>query len=296
MGTNGSSLEGVQIEEIEGRQYTCVKSVAAPTALILCLHGGKGSAKHFRDSVGHQFEATPGILVVYPDGGVKGGGWSDGRVAGDTRSEVEFLTKIISREKARFPSIRQVCCTGMSNGAMMTFAMMREHTGLIDCYAPVCGLLPRWTDGSSLPANIQGAKVVLIVGMQDRFIPVGGGAVGRVLRSQQSLQGGALKPWEQRREARVKEIRGEVRSLEDTCGALEAMLGVRISDRKPLGSGRTYSAEERKSEDGRLRVITVQEMGHSWPGSVGFATWIPGVGTTATFSAGEEILATLLND
>ena len=153
----------------------------------------------------------------------------------------------------------------------MTFTMMRHHTpGLIDCYAPVCGLLPKYPDGNSLPAggvDFEHAQVVLIVGMQDALIPIDGGKAGR---------------------------RGEVQSLTGTCEALEAMLGVQLGPPTRLESERTYTGEQRSSLDGRLRVITVQETGHAWPGGKGLGAWLPGVGKMATFSAGDEILRTFL--
>eukprot|EP00035_Acanthoeca_spectabilis_P003036 m.90865 g.90865 ORF g.90865 m.90865 type:complete len:298 (+) comp11894_c0_seq1:57-950(+) len=266
------------------------------TAFLLCLHGRGGTGLGFRKSVGHQFESTPGLLVVYPDGLARG--WNDGRHGASVTSsadDVAFLTALINGEKERCPSIRRVCCTGMSNGAFMTFAMMRDPTGLIDCFAPVCGLLPKWSAPLALPPHAaDGVSVVLIVGLLDKLVPVCGGAVGRVMRSEQSLQGGGLQRWEVAKERKQIDARGEVSSLHDTTEALKAMLGVELGEAVRLAAETRYTAMEQASANGRLRVITVEETGHQWPGSVGIPTKLPLTGKTATFSAGAEILKTFL--
>jgi hypothetical protein len=87
----------------------------------------------------------------------------------------------------------------MSNGATMTSTVMRHHVpmGIIGCYAPVYGLLPKYS-------------AVSVVNVQDQLVWSGGGDIGKSGR------------------------RGEVRGLEQTCMALEAMLGVALRPPKRL--------------------------------------------------------------
>ena len=275
---------GQEDAEIEGRRYLRSMSTSdrtQPVAMIVCLHGRFGNRRSFCRAIRHQFEQTPGLLLLFPDGTAFGAGWNDGRVADDT-DDFGFLTKMIAAERARFPSIGRVCCTGMSNGAMMTFEMLRHHAAhnSIDCYAPVCGLLPRWPGDASSRSTLLAAggaserpRVLLIVGMQDRLIPAAGGRVGLGLGRQQ----------------------GEVHSLQVTCDALEDGLGVTLGEGCcRLEAERVHTAEERASADGRLRVIAVQEAGHVWPGCRGLGRWLPGLGAMPTFSAGQEILTSFL--
>jgi poly(3-hydroxybutyrate) depolymerase len=317
-GGDGGEPEVVSLGE---RKYLRVPPANSPTAMVVCLHGHGGSGAQLRKSVGEQFEGVQSLLVVYPDG--IGHAWNDGRKGeqGDgAPDDVAFLTTLITTERQRSPTITRVCCTGMSNGAMMTFRMLRDRADVVDCFAPVCGLLPRWpvagepgVDAVSLPrasaaaavsdaaaaaAGVRGlkTKVVLIVGELDKLVPVCGGAVGRIMRSEQSLRGDGLKAWESKREEKMAERRGEVHSLDATREALEHMLGVAVGAPHRLESEQKYTGEERRSADGRLRILTVKEGGHQWPGSKGASTWLPFTGTVPTFSAGAEILKTFLTD
>eukprot|EP00038_Savillea_parva_P021023 m.33104 g.33104 ORF g.33104 m.33104 type:complete len:395 (-) comp4977_c0_seq1:101-1285(-) len=291
---------------------------AAPTALLICLHGRGGSGEQLRKGVGHQLETRDKLVVVYPDGIDRG--WCDGRMgtsqAGST-TDVDFLSDIVHRERSRHPTLIRVGVCGMSNGAMMTFALMRErHRIPFDCYAPVCGLLPVWPDGVELqsrPAVTASAptasphaaaaaatasealpSVVLMVGRQDKFVPICGGAVARAMRSDASLQGAPLRPWEARREKVKAASHGKVKSLEETVTALEAWLDVRVCERVRLPAEQVYTAWARASDDGRLRVIDVEECGHHWPGTVGVSKWLPLTGKVATFSGGHVILDALM--
>lgn len=302
-GASAAESRGAEVVSLGERRYLRAVRVAAPTAMILCLHGHGGWGAQLRRSIGHQLEHVDGLLVVYPDG--VGRAWNDGRSGDDEPNDVAFLTELIRAERARYPSITRVCCTGMSNGAMMTFRMLRDCPGLIQCFAPVCGLLPRWPsdDGATaltLPSTCEhsalGIKVVLIVGMLDKLVPVCGGAVGRIMRSEKSLRGDGLEGWEARHEAKMSGKRGEVHSLSETCEALERLLGTRLGVPHRLESETTYTGEERRSEDGRLRVLTVREGGHQWPGSMGAGTWLPFTGKVPTFSAGAEILKSFLDE
>lgn len=277
----GGELEVVSLGE---RKYLRVPPAAdnSPTAMVVCLHGHGGSGAQLRKSVGEQFEGVQSLLVVYPDG--IGYAWNDGRKGeqGDgAPDDVAFLTTLITAERQRSPTITRVCCTGMSNGAMMTFRMLRDRADVVDCFAPVCGLLPRWpvagepgveavslprtsaaaaaSDAAAAAAGVRSGlktKVVLIVGELDKLVPVCGGAVGRIMRSEQSLRGDGLKAWESKREEKMAEKRGEVHSLDATREALERMLGVTVGAPHCLESEQKYTGEERQSADGRLRILT----------------------------------------
>lgn len=113
---------------------------------------------------------------------------------------------------------------------------------------------------SSTPWACVVASTVRWTPMTDRHIPAVGGRVGR---------------------------RGEVHSLEATCGALKHALGAMLGEaRRRLEAERVHTAEERASADGCLRVIAVQESGHVWPGcrglGIGLSRFFPGLGAMAT--------------
>ena len=98
---------GQEEAEIEGRRYLRSMSTSdrtQPVAMIVCLHGRFGNGRSFCRAIRHQFEQTPGLLLLFPDGTAFGAGWNDGRVADDT-DDFGFLTKMIAAERARFPSI-----------------------------------------------------------------------------------------------------------------------------------------------------------------------------------------------
>ena len=275
----------------DGREYLRVhpRERESVRVLCVCLHGGYGNFRRFRRDVGEQFEnfERKDAVITYPN--AINGHWNDGRLESDTpRTDVEFLASVIRSERERYRSVRTVVLTGHSNGAMMNFQMMLCAQGLVDVFAPVCGLLPKWQGGMRLPKVVKRVKVILIVGLRDNLIPATGGSVGRFFR------GGATESrWGKRADTRAKRKRGEVRSLSVTCSALERMLGVSLGASKRLESENTYTAKSRTSADGRLRVITIDETGHAWPGSRTSAfSLVMGqvLGQTATFSAGKEIL------
>ena len=113
--------------------------------------------------------------------------------------------------------------------------------------------------------------------MEDALIPLAGGVVIPLAGS-------------------VPGRRGEVCSLEDTCMALEVMLGVTLEAETPFSAEQTYCATERTSIDGRLKVIVIRETGHRWPGAGGLLQQLAGMGKAPTFSAGSEILRMIITD
>jgi len=165
-----------------GREYLRVhpRERESVRVLCVCLHGGYGNFRRFRRAVGAQFEnfERTDAVITYPN--AIDGHWNDGRLASDTpRADVEFLASLIRSERERYRSVRTVVLTGHSNGAMMNFQMMLCAQGLVDVFAPVCGLLPKWQGGVRLPKVVKRVKVILIVGLQDNLIPAAGGSVGR---------------------------------------------------------------------------------------------------------------------
>ena len=273
-----------------GREYLRVhpRERESVRVLCVCLHGAYGNFRRFHRAIGAQFENfEEDAVVTYPN--AINGHWNDGRLEGDTpRTDVDFLASLIRSERERYRSVDTVVLTGHSNGAMMNFHMMLFAQGLVDVFAPVCGLLPKWQGDLRLPKGVKGVKVILIVGLRDNLVPTMGGSVGRFFR------GGATESrWGKRANTRAKRKHGEVRSLSDTCSELERMLGVSLGASKRLESEKTYTANARTSVDGRLRVITIDETGHAWPGSrMAAFSFVMGkaLGPTATFSAGREIL------
>lgn len=270
--------------------------------IFVCLHGGRGNAMRFRRSVGPQFE-NEDALVLYPS--AIHSHWNDGRIdSDDCHRDISFLNAIISNEKMRCPSKCTVVLTGMSNGGLMSFRMMRDHfergKGVVDVYAPVCALLPKWRKEIQLwTTNISGEmnmRIIMIVGMQDTLVPACGGSVGRLTCRTGEESTVLGRRWAARAEKRAKQLRGEVHSLTSTCKVLERMLGVSLDNtKKVFQNERTYTGEQRTSRNGRLRVISIEETGHHWPGSsLRVPSWL--LGKAPTFSAGAEIARFAIED
>ena len=181
--------------EINGRDclfYTpsSVPSGAGRTArvrqlpLVIALHGGLGNAKSIMDATGFNSKADlEEFCVAYPEG-TEGIGptmknrrtWNaSGKCCGVavTRGidDVGWLTGVVSFLSAKYPiDLTRVYVTGMSNGAMMGYALANGSPGLITAVASVAGALLE-TNLSSFART----PVLHIHGKKDDNIPIAGG-------------------------------------------------------------------------------------------------------------------------
>lgn len=150
--------------------------------VITCFHGGAGAAKSAINNYGIVEEAERrGWIAVFPEGtGVLTGTglfglqtWNGGGCCGFAEDndidDVGFFADLLDDLAARYPAnLEQVCSTGMSNGAIMTYRLAVERPDLLAAVAPVAGTLETAAPNVPIP-------VLSIFGLLDQNIPFEGG-------------------------------------------------------------------------------------------------------------------------
>jgi polyhydroxybutyrate depolymerase len=158
--------------------------------LVLVLHGGTGNAVQTEYMTGmSQTADSGGFMAVYPNGtGLLGDrvltwnvGFGFGYALRNNVDDVGFLRQLIGTlERDYSIDARRVYCTGISNGAIMSYRMASEASDLIAAIGAVAGASAgRRSDGAPLlvfPAPANPVSVMEIHGKQDRMIPYDGGA------------------------------------------------------------------------------------------------------------------------
>jgi len=243
---------------VDGRDRTYIVHVpsgydgAAPTPLILALHGGGGAARKMDKLTGlNATSDREGFIVVYPDGVRRH--WNDGRavtereVGGDV-DDVRFLDELCRELGATYNiDPKRVYVVGISNGAMMTFRLAAERP---DLYAAACGVVGGVTEdlvASHPPAGPM--PIMMVVGDEDPLVPYGGGDIKVFGRKR-----GKILP---QREA--------ARWWAKNNGAAEEPVVTELPDRD-AGDGCRVVREEYRSEKGYdVVAVTVRGGGHTWP-------------------------------
>ncbi len=155
-----------------------------PMPLVLAFHGGAGSAEgsvsyfQLNDKADQE-----GFFVVYPQGlgrslaGKTFGVWNAGRCCGknsDKVDDVDFIKRVIEKVKKDFIiDAKRIYATGMSNGAMMSYALACEMSDTIAAIAPV--------GAHDVELNCNPSRAVPILhihGKQDPCAPYAGGSCG----------------------------------------------------------------------------------------------------------------------
>jgi polyhydroxybutyrate depolymerase len=126
------------------RLYRPANAEAQP-ALVLVLHGGGGTSLQAERTYGwNDLADQEGFLVAYPDGRGRtwnSGGGCCGRAAADDVDDVGFLLALIDDlVTAERVDPARVYATGMSNGAMMSYALACS-TDVLAAIAPVAGTM-----------------------------------------------------------------------------------------------------------------------------------------------------------
>ncbi len=150
-----------------------------PVPLVLVLHGGGGTARATRRTMGWDALARrEGFIVAYPQGYERH--WNDGRgdLAVPTVQEgvddVKFLSTLVEHLAGELPiDRRRVYSTGASNGAMMSFRLAVDAPGLLAAISTQIGNLPKEHE-SKTPEPI---PVMMINGTEDPLVPWHGGHV-----------------------------------------------------------------------------------------------------------------------
>lgn len=125
---------------------------AAPTPLVLALHGGGGHAAYMADDekygIGKKADQA-GFIVVFPNGysqrpGGRFATWNAGACCGDARDrpsdDVGFVRAVVAavKEQANVDAAR-VFATGMSNGGMLSHRLACDAPDLFRAVASVAG-------------------------------------------------------------------------------------------------------------------------------------------------------------
>jgi polyhydroxybutyrate depolymerase len=146
-------------------------SAAPGAALVVVLHGARGTARDMRAKLGWDALADrEGLVVAYPDGLDRT--WNAGRCCGSARDrkvdDVGFLDELVATLR-RDDGVGAVYAVGFSNGAMMSYAWACARPGALAGIGPVAGAL---TVDCPAPAPL---TVVAVHGTRDERVPFEGG-------------------------------------------------------------------------------------------------------------------------
>jgi polyhydroxybutyrate depolymerase len=249
------------------REYILdVPKISRPVPLIVALHGGLGSAKQLRKTIGLTALANPnGVAVVYPNGINKG--WNDGRVnrrgqlIRDT-DDVGFIAALVNDLVARgIANPDHIVFSGISNGGHMSLKMACDSTVKTFGVVVVSANIPE-----PLDCTHTSTKFLNIVGTADRLVPMSG---GKILRGSDKSAKFTFENF-----LTTSGCTG-TRSTKLPDIADDAMTSVMVS-----GTG---------CKNGPVAQIIVENGGHAWAGSRGQIEFITGK-PTMDFSATQMLV------
>ncbi|MEM6569796.1 MAG: hypothetical protein AAF957_15405 [Planctomycetota bacterium] len=151
--------------------------------VVVCFHGGGGSARYAIEQYGVAEEARDrGWIAVFPEGtGVFGGPphfrgqtWNGGDCCGyafqNGIDDVQFFVDMLAKLDVTYEAdVSTVCLTGISNGGIMSYRIAVDRPDLVTAIAPVAASL-------QTVAPTQPVSLLVIFGLQDSYIPIGGGS------------------------------------------------------------------------------------------------------------------------
>ena len=221
----------------EYRLYRPADLDRSPT-LVVMLHGGGGSARQAERAYGWDDVADrEGVLVAYPDGVGRtwnAGGGCCGQAARDDVDDVGFLLALIDElVTADDVDPARTYVTGMSNGAMLSYALACS-TGVVAAIAPVAGTM--LADCPS-PGPV---SVLHIHGSADDNVRFDGGLGAGAGRIDGPPVPSVIEQW--------RAVDGCTPPTVTTVGAVQNSV--------------SYCAEGRE-----VQLTTVEGAGHQWPGS-----------------------------
>jgi polyhydroxybutyrate depolymerase len=170
-----------------------------PVPLLLCLHGGGGTAKHMQAFVDFDKIADrDAFIVVYPNGWERG--WNDGRVDIKSKAhnlnmdDVGFISSLIDTLTSKYIiASDRIFITGTSNGGIMSYKLACALGNKIRGIAPVIACMPENLYNEAKPEYP--VKVMIMNGTGDPLVPYNGGYVrvgqqtrGKVVSTKQSAE------------------------------------------------------------------------------------------------------------
>ncbi|MFM7059204.1 MAG: alpha/beta hydrolase family esterase [Planctomycetota bacterium] len=231
-----------------------------PNPLVIMLHGFGGTALNAAKETGWSAQADQqNFMIVYPEATrpdrtrpanfrSNPQAWNDGsgrfHAAAERIDDVAFIETMIDRINNTWKvDADRIFVTGFSNGASMTFRLGAELPQRFAAIAPVAGTC--WTEhvGPS-PA----VSLCYITGTADSLNPLDGGYPKLAFGGKE--QGGQPKP-----------------PVQTFIDRWSSELNCPEQPRTDVMSGgvrrRTYGPGRQRSE---ILWITVEELGHHWPG------------------------------
>jgi polyhydroxybutyrate depolymerase len=278
--------DGLRLLEMEhgGTERSCLVHVpksraAAPSPLLIVLHGGGGTAKGIVKLTKQRFNELAdrdGFYVAYPSG--IGKSWNDLRDDSDAYAhrhavdDVGFIAVLIDRLAAEYPIDRgRIFATGISNGGLMSYRLACSLPA-IRGIAAVAATHPAGQEGKCAPSRPM--NVMIINGTDDPIIPYAGGDI--------KLLG-------------IK--RGRVVPTDDTVSYWVSFDKCRgngdqelLPDTDPGDKTRVKKISYNNCDGGaRVILYRVEGGGHTWPGGVHYMfSSIIGY-TSRDFNACDEI-------
>lgn len=269
------------IESENGQQrcyYVVVPPEGKPIGLIVALHPSMTPVDIAERTVHIARLATrAGYVVAWPQG--VGDQWNDGRVMKKVKTyqrqtdDVAFLDAMIhSLQRDYGFTVEQTSIAGMSNGGMMALRMVCQSNSFARA-ATVVANLPK-----DLGCTAKPKPLLMVFGTEDDVVDYDGGVLADF--------GGP-------------DDYGEVLSASDTelffirrngCAPSRLMVG-ELADEK-IDSTKAKLRQYENCGEAPLETITVEGMGHTWPGEPSrVASFITGRGPiTGQFEGGQEIL------
>jgi polyhydroxybutyrate depolymerase len=265
--------------EFQGRRRTYIvhmppghdRSSAMP--LVIVLHGGVVNAFFTAYNTGMNSTADrEGFIAVYPNGTGRledriltwNVGFGFGYALRNNVDDVGFLRELIERMVSEYGADPgRVYATGISNGGIMSYRLASEASDLVAAVAPVAGASAgRQRPGSPLvvfPAPARPVSTIAFHGMQDRFIPYGGGKGAGLTNAVYLPVQDSINLWV------------GYDGCAPTPDAWTSPSGNII--RHWYGGGR---------EGSEVVLYTIRDGGHSWPGGVSPVGGAPGMSPDST--------------
>ena len=217
------------------------KSRLPKPALVLVLHGWKGSAAEIERRTKYGFDQLAdqeGFIVAYPD--AASGQWHSGHpgeVA--TSDDVGFLSALIDLlSKTYNIDAKRIYVTGLSNGASMSYRLACERPDRIAAIAPVSGGLAQQMMPSCAATSHRPIPLFAIHGTNDPVVPFDSGELE-----------GNIAYWVRR----------------NGCKTTASL--TRLSDTDPSDGTRTRVETYADCAEGADVVLyAIEGGGHHWPG------------------------------
>lgn len=217
------------------------KTLNAKPALLLVLHGLKGSAEEIEARTRFSFDRLAdrdGFIVVYPDA-VEGQWHSGHRGETATTDDVGFLSALIeSITKSYHVDPNRIYVSGFSNGASMSYRLGCERPDEIAAIAPVSGGLAEDLMPACAARSHRPIALFAIHGTADPIVPFDSGELE-----------GNLAYWVRRN------------------GCLTTPTVTRLPDTSPNDDTRTrVERYPNCRERADVVLYAIEGGGHRWPG------------------------------